>query len=391
MERYDVAVIGAGLAGLWCARDLARTNARVLLVDDRPDVDGFVRTTGIFVRRTFEEFAFPPSCLREAIRRVVLHSPRGRRIEFESEHDEFRVGDMRRLYRALLDDCIRAGVDWQPHTCYRGLRVSDAAATLFLRDRAYDERAAPRRVTAAFVVGADGARSRVAADLGLPRNDDFLVGVEDVYEDLAEVRTPSLHCFLDPALAPGYLAWVVRETTAAHIGVGGRAGSFRPAQSLQRFEASVGALVDHSSARAHERRGGLIPVNGVPRRIACERGLLVGDAAGAVSPLTAGGLDACVRLSAFAAQVITKALRHRSADALCEYDGTRFTARFIARRWLRLAFRRADVDMLELVCRLISMPPLKPLGRAMFFGHGSFPDPPPVFARALRAAQRPAG
>jgi hypothetical protein len=38
-------------------------------------------------------------------------------------------------------------------------------------------------------------------------------------------------------------------------------------------------------------------------RIACARGLLVGDAAGAVSPLTAGGLDPCLRLSALAAAV----------------------------------------------------------------------------------------
>jgi len=391
MERYDVAVIGAGLAGLWCARDLARVNVRVLLVDERPDVDGFVRTTGIFVRRTFEEFAFPPGCLHEPIRRVVLHSPRRRQLEFGSDHDEFRVGDMRRLYSLLLDDCIRAGVDWRPRTRYCSMRISEKAVTLSLRDRACNLTAEYWRASATFVVGADGARSRVAADLGLPRNDDFLVGVEDVYEGLPRTQTPALHCFLDPALAPGYLAWVVREPTAAHVGVGGRAKRFRPAQSLQSFAASIGALADTHTAHAHERRGGLIPVNGVRRHIACERGLLVGDAAGAVSPLTAGGLDACVRLSSFAAQVITNALRHRRSDALSAYDGSRFAPRFIARRWLRSAFRRADTDMLELVCRLIALPPLRPLGRAVFFGRGSFPDPSRAFTRALCTAQRPAG
>src|SRR5271167_4031973 len=91
MQRYDVAVIGAGLAGLWCARDLARRGAKVALIDARPAVDGSIRTTGIFVRRTFEDFAFPPGCLGGPIRRVVLHSPRGLRFALESERDEFRV------------------------------------------------------------------------------------------------------------------------------------------------------------------------------------------------------------------------------------------------------------------------------------------------------------
>ena len=61
--------------------------------------------------------------------------------------------------------------------------------------------------------------------------------------------------------------------------------------------------MDLGSGRRLERRGGRIPVGGVLRRIASPRGLLVGDAAGAVSPLTAGGLDPCLRLSRLAAEV----------------------------------------------------------------------------------------
>ena len=387
MQRYEVAVVGAGLAGLWCARDLARRGAAVLLIDARPAVDGAVRTTGIFVRRTLDEFRFPAGSLGEPIRRVVLHSPRGRRLTLESERDEFRVGDMRAIYRSLLRDCVCAGVEWRGRTRYCGLEASSSDAVLSLQTFG----AARERVKATFVVGADGARSNVAADLGLSRNHDFLIGLEDVYAGLAATREPALHCVLDPALAPGYLAWVVRDSTSAHVGVGGDVGRIQPAASLRRFGTSLGSICDVSGARAVERRGGLIPVNGVLRNIACARGLVIGDAAGAVSPLTAGGLDACVRLSAFAARLIVQALRQRTSTPLTAYDGSSFAPRFIARRWMRVALRAAGADALELVCRLLAFPGMRALGESLFFGRGSFPDPPTFAVSPSRMAQRPAG
>ena len=387
MQRYEVAVIGAGLAGLWCARDLSRRGVQVVLVDAKPSVEGFVRTTGIFVRRTFDDFAFPAGCLGDPIRRVVLHSPRGRRLVLESARDEFRLGDMRALQRALLGECVRAGVEWRPRTRFCGLQLSGADATLSLQPEA-----APReRVVARFVIGADGARSTVAAGLGLSRNRDFLIGIEDVYEGLAPTRAPALHCVLDPSLAPGYLAWMVRDSTGAHVGVGGDAHRIRPAASLRRFTRSHGPLLGLDGARRVERRGGLIPVNGVLPRIACEHGLLVGDAAGAVSPLTAGGLDACVRLSAFAARLIADALRHGTCRPLNAFDGSAFAPRFVARRWMRAALRAADADMLELVCRSLALPGARALGESLFFGRGSFPDPTPCAPRPVRVAQRQAG
>src|SRR5690242_6691669 len=94
VPRVDVLVVGAGLAGLECARRLGEAGARVLLADRKPAVDHAVHTTGIFVRRTLESFALPGDCLGPPVRRVLLYSPGGRALELESPHDEFRVGRM---------------------------------------------------------------------------------------------------------------------------------------------------------------------------------------------------------------------------------------------------------------------------------------------------------
>jgi flavin-dependent dehydrogenase len=389
MDTYDVAVIGAGLSGLWCARALAWRGLSVAIVDAHPVVDRVVRTTGIFVRRTFDDFDLPPRTLGPPIRSVVLYSPRRRAIAFESEHDEFRIGDMRALYRALLDDCLRAGATWLPATRYRDLQAAGATSVLQLRDV---KSRATMRIAARFVVGADGARSRVASDLGLSANRDFLVGLEDVYDDVAVTSPPALHCFLEPRLAPGYIAWIARDGRDAHVGLAGDARRCRPAPSLRAFTRSVRDTLGAPFVRRRDRRGGLIPWNGVLPRIACPRGLLVGDAAGAVSPLTAGGLDGCIRLAEFAARIIPEQLRAPDSGVIASYDGRRFAARFIARRWMREFLRNSGVRALELACAALTVPAVRAIGAHTFFGRGSFPDTGSRrVPRGTRVAHRPVG
>jgi flavin-dependent dehydrogenase len=369
-DRYDVIVVGAGLGGLQCARLLARAGARVLLADRKRALDESVHTTGIFVRRTLEDFDLPADCLGPAVSRVTLYSPARRALELASAHEEFRVGRMGRLYLRMLDDCVRAGCVWSPATRYLGCEMTTEGVTVEL-----EAGGRARRVSARLLVGADGARSRVACDLGLDENREWIVGVEDVYEGVPLAGEPHFHCFLDPRLAPGYLAWVVHDGAETHVGVGGYSARFEPAAALAEFQRSVADLFPLGAGRRVERRGGRIPVGGVLRRIVCARGLLVGDAAGAVSPLTAGGLDPCMRLSSLAARVVTDYLLTGDAVALDAYSGARFRTRFTSRLWLRRlhAATRAP-SLVELGCAALRLPGLRGVARHVFFGRGSFPD-----------------
>ena len=372
MEHFDVVVVGAGLAGLQATRLLARRGVRVLLVDRKRTLQESVHTTGIFVRRTLEDFPLPEDCLGRPVCRVKLYSPARRALSLESPHEEFRVGRMGRLYARLLEEARRAGAAWSPATRYAGLeRAASESGSVVMLERG--GRARP--VGARYVVGGDGARSRVARDLGLDENREWIVGVEDVLRDVPLAGEPCFHCFLDPRLAPGYLAWVVQDGEETHVGVGGYAARFDPAGALESFREEVAGRFDLARASRVERRGGRIPVGGVLRRIANSRGLLVGDAAGAVSPLTAGGLDPCMRLSSLAATVVADYLETGDASALARYSGERFRARFVSRLWMRRLIASAGSPALvEAACALLRLPPFDALARQVFFGRGSFPD-----------------
>ena len=370
MKTYDVVIVGAGLAGLQCGRLLGRQGLRVMLIDRKAFLAESIHTTGIFVRRTLEDFDIPADCLGPPLRHVTLYSPSRRSLELRSPHDEFRIGRMGRLYSRYLDHCLHAGVDWVPET-----RYSDHS---LLKDHLVvrlDRRSSRSWVKTRYLIGADGSHSRVARQLQLDTNREWIVGVEDVLADVPLAGPPRLHCFLDPELAPGYLAWIAHDGEEAHVGVGGYPALFDPLQALEKFRASLSGIVDLRQAKQVERRGGRIPVGGMLRNIANRQGLLVGDAAGAVSPLTAGGLDPCMRLSTLAAQVIPAYLESQNVEALRAYSGQLFRSRFTSRLWMRrLVSTARQPALLELACAGLRLPLINQFAWHVFFGRGSFPD-----------------
>jgi flavin-dependent dehydrogenase len=370
MSPYDVAIIGAGLAGLRCAKLLADEGATVLLVDRKCDLAKGIHTTGIFVRKTFEDFRFPALTLGKPIRKVTLYSPRLKTLDLESENDEFRVGKMGELYKAMLSECIVSGVEFLPGTRYVSAAPQDDSTVVRLdrQGNAFD-------IAVKVLVGADGAVSKVARDLCLDENREWIVGYEEMFRSMSHDGEPRLHCFLDTELAPGYIAWVADDGEEMHVGVGGYAVDFDPRNALQEFKRKTAVLFELENNVPFETRGGRIPVGGVLVRIANKHGLLIGDAAGAVSPLTAGGLDPCVRLSSFAAAVIAERLRSGDPDVLLKYSGAQFRARFISRLWMRriLAYCRNQM-LVDLGFMLLKSSLGTRFARHVFFGRGSFPD-----------------
>ncbi|OEU86886.1 FAD-binding monooxygenase [Streptomyces abyssalis] len=369
----DVLVVGAGLAGLHVATLLARQGHDVLLAERRSSLGHAIRTTGIFVRKTLDDFPLPPEHLGPPIRRVVLYPPGLRRpVSLVSDRDEYRVGDMAPLYAAAADVAADAGVRIALGTSYAG-RQGDTFRLV--------GREGPASVRARFVVGADGARSRVARDLSLDLNHHVLVGAEEVFglPGNDDGEPPTFHCVLDPSLAPGYLAWVVNDGQHAHVGIAGYADRYPQGlrAALQRFSASAPGLAGVDRPEVVERRGGPIPVGGMLRRVSCADGLLVGDAAGAVSPLTAGGLDPCLRLSELAATVLDEALRAGNPEeVLAGYDGAALRAHFRGRLMMRRGLAQVRTPaMASAAFTLLRTRFGRAAAGRVLFGDRSFPAP----------------
>lgn len=370
MKRFDAVIIGAGLAGLQCAKLLSQKGAKILLVDRKSYLAKGVHTTGIFVRKTLEDFDFPEGTLGKPIKNVTLYSPKLKEISLESEKEEFRVGKMGLIYDEFLQDAVASGVRFARGTSYKGAEMQNGETIVNL-----EKKGEAYSVVAKVLIGADGANSRVAKDLKLDENKEWIVGYEEVFHSQNTSGEPRLHCFLDAKLAPGYLAWIADDGEEIHVGVGGYAADFNPREALKSFKEKTENVFDLRDLELSETRGGRIPVGGVLRKIANENCILIGDAAGAVSPLTAGGLDPAMRLSKFAAEIVWERLQSENPKVLLNYSGELFRARFISRLWMRKIIKTfTNQRLLELGFTFLRGTIGQKFAKHVFFGRGSFPD-----------------
>jgi flavin-dependent dehydrogenase len=213
---------------------------------------------------------------------------------------------------------------------------------------------------ARWVVGADGPRSQVARAAGLGLNTRFLVGVEAEFSGVGGVDPDRLHCFLDSRLAPGYLAWAVPGVHGLQVGL----ACGPPNQpDLDRCVARLARVFDFRRARERGRRGGLIPVGG-PVRPASRAGvLLVGDAAGLVSPLTAGGIHTALQSGREAGHAIAEHLLHGGPDPTTSVAGSGSAGKKLLRRLLDLGPPNALYDA------LLGQPAFRALAATVFFHH----------------------
>ncbi len=296
--------MGAGFAGLACARRAAERGLSVLVLERQSEPGERVHTTGILVKEAWEEWAAPASLVRR-IQRVRVYDPSHRFVELERDSYFFMATDTAGLLRHLVDETrrsgaeIRFGAPWEgvvptgEPDARRGSMRGPMPLTLA-------GSGAAAGVTCRFLVGADGARSKVAESFGLDRNRRLLKGVEWEYEP-RDGDGDCLHCFIDPECAPGYIGWVVPGVGATQVGL----ALHRDRRAdLRRFSEKIDGLFGLSGRRVLEKRGGVIPIGGLLRNFHAERVMLVGDAAGMVSPLTAGGIHQAYRFGKLAADAI---------------------------------------------------------------------------------------
>lgn len=353
-ERYDLAIAGAGFAGLVAARRAAERGLRVVVLERKAEPGRPVHTTGILVKEAFDLLttqvgAIPPELWR-AVPGIRLYAPSLKRTDLFSPGYQFYATDTPALLRWLAGEARRAGAE---------LRYAAPIQT-GAQEGGTVRLGAGATIETAWLLGADGARSAVAELFGLGRNRRFLVGLEAEFAGVLGVDTRLLHTFLDRALAPGYIGWVVPGCGVTQVGIAAKRAD-RP--EFEAFLARMKALFNFRNAELVARRSGAIPVGGVVRPAGAGRVILVGDAAGMVSPLTAGGIFTALDFGARAADAIADHLAGRSPDPALALP--RQYPKFRTKRWLRRALDLGPPNWL--VNLLIGTAPMQALARLVYF------------------------
>jgi flavin-dependent dehydrogenase len=336
MTPTDCTVVGASFAGLACAHALARAGWRVRVAERKHDPGAKLHTTGILAKDAIDQVPLLddlPASLVHRIDGVRLYAPSLRAIDLVAPGYFFLATDTGGVLRWLATRAAAAGADI----------VLGAPFTTATRVAAGFDLAALGATR--YLVGADGPASTVARSLGLGRNARLLLGVEHEYDGHALREPGRLHCFLDRRLAPGYIGWALQGVRGVQVGLARRSRRGDPpiAGALQSFLAKITGTFDPGGRAPSSVRAGRIPCGGVVRPVATPRALLVGDAAGMVSPLTAGGIHTALKHGAAAAHAIGDFLAGRAGDPSVAF--VRTYPRFTANRALRTLFDCCQSDL----------------------------------------------
>lgn len=332
--RADVLVVGASFAGVACAIEAARAGLRVVLIERKADVGEKLHTTGIVVKEAADEIErlgqLPPELIRP-VRGVRLYGSRLASVALDSPGYFFLATDTPNLMRWMVEQAINAGVEVRLRALFAGAQREPDGFVV----------ADVGRVR--FIVGADGPTSKVARTFGLGVNREFLFGIEAELTGVALSEPERLHCFLDRRLARGYIGWAFDGVGVTQVGLAIRQRQPGETPDLDTFLAKLTKVFDLASINIVARRAGLIPVGGPVTPIAGDRVLLVGDAAGLVSPLTAGGIHTALESGRAAAVAIVAALTRETDGAVL---ATIEVPQFRTKRLLRKGFDLFQSDWL---------------------------------------------
>ncbi len=333
----DCTIVGASFAGLACASVLAQQGLRVLIADRKSDPGEKLHTTGILVKDVIDKVPLlegVPAGLVRRVERVRLYAPNLRHVDLEAPGYYFLTTDTPGLMRWLADRAVQAGAELR---CGAGFRAARAVPGGFELGAALGR--------TRFLVGADGPRSNVARVLGLGRNRHYLVGLEHEYQGAVLAEPGFLHCFIDQQLAPGYIGWMVQGVHGVQVGLARRMRGSAGAEvkaAMAKLLVKVAGVADFRALRPDSIRAGLIPCGGLVHPVAMARALLVGDAAGLVSPVTAGGIHTALVHGLAAGQAVAEFLNGRAADPQQRF--VRSYPRFRLKRLLRFTFDHLQRD-----------------------------------------------
>src|SRR5262245_52167660 len=290
----DCLIAGAGPAGSVAATLLARTGARVLIVDretfPRDKLCGDTINPGVVKLLQSLDLWGGPLATAPQLAGMVLTGP--------TERVEGRYGDgvagraitRRELDGWLLDRAIAAGARFEPGEIVRGPLIDDSHGVKVVRGLGLSRRgqgSQTTRVPAAMTLAADGRRSVLARALGLsrhpkrPRRWAFGVYMRDI-EELSDVGEMHIRpaSYLGVAPLQGGIANVCAVTGPRPAG--------RTPEDVVRH-----AIARDPAIAARFTRAAFVSPVSVLGPLAVETSapgvdgmLLVGDAAGFVDPMT---------------------------------------------------------------------------------------------------------
>lgn len=304
---YDVIVVGSGPAGSSAAFFLGEAGKRVLILEKERLPRYKTCGGGLSVRFLQDQFPFS----FESVQRDEVSA-----VSYIFNSQEVTIPVTTNAIGMVMRDDLDSFL--LSHTHADVIQEAAVQRVTEQSDRVLVELHNGQRYTGSYLIGADGANSRVAHELGLRRDRTLAAAIEAEVPVLPEVKRQFNHhmVFIFGEIHYGYL-WIFSKPDHLSVGIG--ALHPKPGQLqkiLQAVMARYGISLEGVTLHGHP-----IPIYTRRESVSTRRSLLVGDAAGLADPLSGEGIRFAIKSGRLAAESILSGHPERYAKRLYQSIG----------------------------------------------------------------------
>lgn len=306
MDNYDVIVVGAGPAGGQCARELAKANLKVILLEKEKEIGEPNFSTAGTIAETIETFGIPQEVAPYKWSGFHLNSA-GVEFSKRCEKNFGFVFDFRRLKQFLAEEAADNGGE---------IAVGVTVEDLIIEENKivgvkYRGIVSAGEMRAKVVVDATGGASILASKVGLINEKKKLVAT-GLELEMTNVKLPeagTLYFYLGDKYIPNGYGWVFPlSDEVSKVGIGRyNIDSNKNLDLKEQFKKFIGEISFLKEAQPLEFHAGSLTFEPSIKNFVKDGFIAIGSAATLVNPLGGEGIRHGMHSARFAAETIKMA------------------------------------------------------------------------------------